>query len=507
MNKGNNFFTHFITTICCTIIAVVVSLRVWLSDPITQEGRRQTHRQQARTFDVSLQWLDTLVFWLSAFVGLIIAIIILWCTGYAALRLYRFLIRVRLEFNAIQLERKHELDLKSLDVQAIKYQATASHIYTGLENLNLRDSHDVSFTQHTRQSHALKSSSEQITPAHIDIPTDNPLVRQLPSLSQILYFNKDNPKQICYGIDEDSKPRVADLKSSYIVGLSGGGKSSLTAFLMYQLLYQATPAQLIICDSHKFNSESLTNRLGLDLARTYETQKECLKAIARTLEIFELRRQGRASHDRPVIFCVDEWLSMLRSEELAKAGKRLVDVLVQEGRKFNMFVFIAGQAATVKQATDVIKLMHQKIILKMTLSTARTATDLPSEFVPRDTLQLPAGGYYLIDFDTGLPQKLVTPEVNSKNIITLHPSFKSNIVEEGNTQINEPNIDIQVKSGIAEEDDRIIELYAADYDFAQIVQMVYSEGGKKVTGTKYQDKLKHVNAVIRALMKSKETAA
>src|SRR5439155_15228343 len=126
-------------------------------------------------------------------------------------------------------------------------------------------------------------------------------------------------------------------------GLQGSGKTWGAAFLLAQSALNG--AQLVICDPHAGDDESLAARVS-PLAPAFVCDiAEDDRAILAALKLADdtLQRRKRGDKDRrPLIVAIDEW-SALRRGQIAEVLPALVEDFSTEGRKLNCHVMLLGQ--------------------------------------------------------------------------------------------------------------------------------------------------------------------
>lgn len=187
------------------------------------------------------------------------------------------------------------------------------------------------------------------------------------------------------------------LYSSGLGGLQGSGKTwTATALLAQSAL---SGAQLVICDPHAGDEESLAARVA-PLALAYlcdvaEDERAILHAVK--LADAELQRRKQGDPDRtPLIVAIDEW-SALRRGAVAELLPAFVEDFSTEGRKLNCHVMLLGQRWDKSSVGDFRNTLASSYVHRMRPDEARMMTGLHAAALPPDTLQLPPGVAYLLD--------------------------------------------------------------------------------------------------------------
>lgn len=209
-----------------------------------------------------------------------------------------------------------------------------------------------------------------------------------------------------------------DLFSTGLGGMQGSGKTWTAASIAAQSLLHN--AQLILCDPHAGDRESLTSRLEPVLSKVSliaETPDEIVQAVLYAREELELRKVSSLKHRdrRHLIIAVDEWTALVRNmgSELISA----ISAITTEGRKFNVYALLMSQrwAAEAVGGSDIRNTLTAHYIHRMRVDEARMQTGLRAGALPSDTLTLQPGQAYLCD-TRGSIRKVATPYMEQRDL-------------------------------------------------------------------------------------------
>lgn len=154
---------------------------------------------------------------------------------------------------------------------------------------------------------------------------------------------------ICLGVMSGSDGKwskyiwgdISDLISTAVVGIPGTGKSTLLRFVVAQLI--KVGGSVVVWDPHGSIAREMSGFFPC-----YDGPEEIGKSAFEMLAELERRRKLYKAQQLlgdPLLIVIDEWL--LISDCPGAAGKainRAVREVVLEGRKFGMYILLAGQS-------------------------------------------------------------------------------------------------------------------------------------------------------------------
>lgn len=319
----------------------------------------------------------------------------------------------------------------------------------------------------------------------------NPTSTALPSFQDVLATLSSG--QLTFGFDVDNQPvkgSLNDLYSFSVGGLSGSGKTSTTVFLLAQAVQLG--AKLIIIDRHAGNPESLATKLS-PLASSFVTSPasndaDILAACDFIQDSFKRRQQGQPHY--PLIVVADEFLALMRNDQLATAMQEIGEVLSQEARKYAIYGCFVSQKWTTSKVGDMSHTLTSHIVHRTRPELARYQTGLKGDELPNDLMMLDKGSYYLLN-NQGDLLKLRAPYVSGDDLKTLGeptstvlPALQANLQADFKT-LSRPALD--------PEKARVMEMFRSGTDVPEIVRTVYGVKGGKT----YQDRSKEVNDLLR----------
>lgn len=284
------------------------------------------------------------------------------------------------------------------------------------------DSHNL--TQHHKQPKTLNDSVDPYRALDVEF---SPVV-QLPTFTQALQDAKAINKMIL-GYSEEGTPKHVSMNeffSASCSGLSGAGKSSLVASLIYQAV-KLYGAKLVICDPHQHDPQSLTQKLkdfGLEksfICEPSSTSKTMLDSMHLVNDIFTARKEGRADTSYPLIFIAEEYHAITRNKDLASYFTELSTALNEEGRKLSCVCVMVSQHFRCK-FTDAHLVAPSHIVMRNTVQNARLQTGLPSSEFPK-TLHAFSQGQFLYLSTSGEMEKLQGVQVTQDDLKTLAQSL------------------------------------------------------------------------------------
>ena len=476
-----------------------------------QRINQQQQRYEIRTERAKVFWNTTL----NVLVFLFNSVLVLFLFACVALLVF-YVVRLARKSTQNYFEwheqTQHELKLEREHTKRIRYQFQPHKgMFEGLTlsgnltyNPSERTSTTNSLTQHQKAPKSLNSSLEE---TKILDAVFTPKITQ--NFKDLLAL--PTPKNhLALGYDmATQEPVYVPITSQAIGAISGGGKSSTLTALAAQLPKKS----IVLCDSHRDTEQGLTSKLApiIDVLAidSAESVAECKDSMAWTLEEFHTRRtSGKDTADfKPLIFIADEWLALQRDSELATQAEHLAHTLIHEARKFNMYIWIAGQTFKTKHATDAHHAIGQKIIGKMDTKQARMLSGMSADLLPKDTLFLNTGESFLISWNDPTPRKVYTPYADFSQVSS---SYKPVTKQQYVTDVSEVkesryNHDITINKNstnpvtdLSTEDKRILSIYLRLGDAGKVVnEMFKSSTGKKLTGSPRMKKLELVNQVVR----------
>lgn len=315
------------------------------------------------------------------------------------------------------------------------------------------------------------------------------------------------------------------LYSSGLGGLQGSGKTWTAAFLLAQSAING--AQLVICDPHAGDEESLATRLQ-PLAPAFlcdiaDDEESILHALTLANEEFQRRKEGDLNR-RPLIVAVDEWTS-LRRGELAERLPRFVEDFSTEGRKLNVHIMLLGQRWDKESIGPFRNTLASAYVHRMRTDEARMMTGLRASALPDDTLQLAPGTAYLVD-TRGTLHRIQIPLMRPEDVARVGerlrhgmtesrrpigfpiPSRQSSDRQESVKESPPPHDGGTASQGpemLSAEAARIVALFLDGRDAGAIVTELTGMTSK--AGKPYLTKLAEVQAVIRDTLKHRLQAA
>lgn len=145
------------------------------------------------------------------------------------------------------------------------------------------------------------------------------------------------------------------IKSIFLAGLPGGGKTSSAVWLLIQVLGQG--GRFVLVDKHARvnNDESLWSKVkplsGAMIAPVGNSPESALRALKRARAVFDQRFDG-GPIDYPLMVLVDEFTAIMAQQEGARKWSEVANYLAEfledlntEGRKVGCYAVCIGQAA------------------------------------------------------------------------------------------------------------------------------------------------------------------
>lgn len=346
-------------------------------------------------------------------------------------------------------------------------------------------------TYSPRYHGAARAQPEALSPGQTQDTQEidfNQSVTQIPTFSQVL--ENSIPDLITVGFDEFRQPITATRKEFFSWGVGGGsgvGKSSLVAFVIAQMVQHG--ARIILCDPHAFDEQSLTKKLeplsGAYICPVSQSTKDMLSSLHFAKDIFEARRDGKAKSNYTLIFIVDEWLNLMRSQQLAEEFKTFAAEVSQEGRKYNVIAVLIAQKWTVGKSGDVADTLTSHAVCRTKPAMARKQTGLLASDLPRDMHSIANGEYYLLDTKNDI-HKLSFPEVDEHTLRTI--VSRSNLELEPDWNATEaPKLESM-------EEQRALLLFTNGMSLSKAIKEVYGVSG----GRAYQKHSDRLQSILRS---------
>lgn len=302
-----------------------------------------------------------------------------------------------------------------------------------------------------------------------------------------------------------------ELYSAGLGGVQGSGKTWTAVSLIAQSLLNN--AQIILCDPHAGDAESLTTRLeplagSLDLI--VDEPDRILQAALFGYEELERRkaaaREKQRYDRRQMILVLDEWTALLRGE-LHDKLPQVIQTITTEGRKYGVHALLIAQrwAAAASGGSDVRNTLTAHYVHRMRADEARMMTGLRGSVLPKDTLSLHAGQAYLLD-TRGTIRKIATPYMTNEDVHRVAELLLPAAPEPASEPASEPapepanrNADITHcdAAKLSVEELRIVELFKAG---ASIQDIATELAGRK-GGEKYQKSLKLISETLRKALR------
>lgn len=481
------------------IATLAFSLMLWLSDPVNSQARYANQQQRLYERQASAQnrlFTAGLVRYIG--VGALVGVTIV---GLRALSL-----RFTHEGHIREIRHLRHYERLEIETTKARYQPQIS-----ATNLHYSPHNTQHYSPSFKGGH-YPSNLESLPNFQEDDSLALPL-GTLPTFQESLALAGQG--QIVFGYDQQHRPVIGGLNDLYsfgIGGMSGSGKTSTTAFLLAQACLAG--AKLIVIDQHGGNDDSLTNKLA-PLSPAYLCQPAAsthdIKASLELLSsIFETRKGlgNRGRLEPSIILVADEFLALMRQSDLAQPMKDIGAMLSQEGRKFGLYGAFISQKWSIASSGDMRDTLTSHLIHRTRPELARYQTGLKSSELPSDTMTLSPGQFYLLD-NHGELQKLSAPYVSKDDLASLKlPSTSMEVIRkpqgnQGNQETSHTKpvlVDsskvTSLPTVLSPENARLLSLFKQGKDLSEIVKEVY---GVK-SGRAYQEKLKHVNEVLRSLV-------
>ncbi|MQA17473.1 MAG: hypothetical protein GEV09_26270, partial [Pseudonocardiaceae bacterium] len=171
-----------------------------------------------------------------------------------------------------------------------------------------------------------------------DIQTAQPA--ELPSVAPLAFRDLQlDPLSVYLGATEQG-PVIRpwdQLLTLAISGQTGSGKTFTATSIVLQSLFAGH--QVILCDPHAHNDESLAARLrpvhGLLSRPTAVTDREVAASVEAVERVLRDRAEGRSDDLRPVTLVLDEFSKVMRGS-LAETVARILEGVAAEGRKLGV---------------------------------------------------------------------------------------------------------------------------------------------------------------------------
>lgn len=178
--------------------------------------------------------------------------------------------------------------------------------------------------------------------------------------------NQFRPGNVLIGYDSAGNAvyfALKDFVSCAFGGGSGSGKTSKLRFLCAQMALQGV--NLSILDAHQGNEQSLVDSLGnlasLPNVRIFPAFETAV-AVATMLSEVQAAIQAGKPADTPSVFILDELRPLNRA---CSDVENLMDILSNEGRKFNQFGVFASQTWEAKMFKQAGSSARDACVLKM----------------------------------------------------------------------------------------------------------------------------------------------
>jgi hypothetical protein len=326
---------------------------------------------------------------------------------------------------------------------------------------------------------------------------DEPAARgDVPSFAELLSagrIGRGQPLMLGYDLAEGAPiwGTWRDLYSAGVGGSQGGGKSWTAASLIAQSMLNG--AQVILCDPHAGDDESLTTRLELLLPYMlmHADDDQQIEAAAHFAGDELARRREKKSSDRsPILLVIDEWTSLLRRGLSDKLPPILSD-LTQEGRKYGVNALLLAQRWSVGAAGggDVRNCLTAHYVHRTRADEARMQTGLRGSALPDDTMTLQPGQSYLVD-TKGSVRKVATPTMQASDL-----GHVAGLLGKPDGSLMEAQTEQASRSSIRPEAARALSLFQNGLDVPQIVKEL--RGVDAQGGRRYQDAAREVQALLR----------
>lgn len=353
----------------------------------------------------------------------------------------------------------------------------------------------------------------------------------IPTFAQLLDAGKiGTGRPMLLGFRADSGQPIEgswlDLYSVGVGGMTGSGKTWLSAFLVAQSV--AAGARLIVVDPHAGDKESLATRLsGLSSAYVCTVSSDGA-AIPSALHLAHAKLTQRIAGkggNWPLLLIVDEWTSLLRG----KLGELLTATaldIAEQGRKYGVFCLLAAQAWQIDAAGPVRDRLASHYTMRTRGDQFRYQMGLRGS-APLDTMFLKPGEAYFLS-NRGELCKVVIPRMDAADLARIGATLDTPAASVGQpfgfvpaTAAVTPSAQIiadnrpkssqnvtgplpattasQSATGVSPEAARAAALFRGGASPAEIVKELRGVGSKE--GSRYQAALNEVLELIRIGMR------
>lgn len=258
--------------------------------------------------------------------------------GIRAYFVYLSVVDRRLETRRKWLEVK-QIEI-NLDYVPVEYGAVFVHADEVRELVEFKKSVPKTVHHHYAEDGAVPGEDARIIES---IPQD-----PIPVYAQVVE-GEVTAGHICLGVMQGSDGKwskfiwgdISDLISTAVVGIPGTGKSTLLRFVVAQLI--KVGGSVVVWDPHGSIAREMAGFFPC-----YDGAEEIGKSAFEMLDELERRRKLYKAQQLlgdPLLIVIDEWL--LISDVPGAAGKAIntaVRQVVLEGRKFGMYILLAGQS-------------------------------------------------------------------------------------------------------------------------------------------------------------------
>lgn len=300
------------------------------------------------------------------------------------------------------------------------YRRYATHEYikaahvTALTRANVQRFPDaltsLSFHDSSRPMLAPPVEAEPLAlPAPAGVPTFSELLTQgtiAPGRPMLLGFRADSGQAI--------EGSWLDLYSVGVGGMTGSGKTWLSAFLIAQSV--ASGARLMVIDPHAGDRESLATRIsGLSSAYVCSPSSDgaAIECALKLASAKLTQRMDGKGGNWPLLLVVDEWTSLLRGKLGDLLTATALDI-AEQGRKYGVFCLLAAQAWQIDAAGPVRDRLASHYTMRTRGDQFRYQMGLRGS-APLDTMFLHPGEAYFLS-NRGELCKVVIPRMDTADL-------------------------------------------------------------------------------------------
>ncbi len=337
------------------------------------------------------------------------------------------------------------------------------------------------------------------------IPESPALPAAPPTFAQLLdngTIHRGAPLILGYSEGQPLTGSWKDLYSSAIAGVSGSGKTTTIRFLACQSALHG--ARFVVIDPHlDTGDESLAATLSplqhTMLCAPAGSDRPILQAVRLVKSQLDARLRGDKTRS-PLVLAVDEFTRCMRSSAIAHELAGLIEAIGQEGRKVGVFAMLAGHVWSAERAggTPLRDALASCYVHRIKRRQANMLLQLGDELP--ETLMLPTGTAYLYRTSGKLETVAIpfTSKIDVEHVAGLLEATSKPARNQLEIETKEVSIPLQSPERLDAETVRIVELFRAGSDVADIVRELWPEAK---AGSSYQKRSAEVQAVLRRRVK------